>query len=183
MPSWQIPAVSCQRQTEQSVTDSRYAQSVMNPPAKHWLAIYDSDHANAANRLIHWICAPVFLAGLLGLLWHLPMPATPATSLAAINWATLFAMASVVYYFIMSISLAIGGLVFLAGVLVAIAWLDVNGAPLLLISSLALFGAAVGQFIGHRLESGGSLSKDILYCVIAPIWVLAALYRKLGIPY
>ena len=155
----------------------------MNPPAKHWLAVYDRDHVNAVNRLIHWICAPAFLAGLLGLLWHLPMPAAPATSLAAINWATLFAMASVVYYFIMSISLAIGALLFLTGVLGAIAWLDVSGAPLLMISSLLLFGAAVGQFIGHRLESSGSLSKDILYCVIAPMWALAALYRRLGIRY
>ena len=155
----------------------------MNPPAKHWLAIYDHDHANRINRLIHWICAPAFLAGLLGLLWHLPMPAAPATSLAAINWATLFAMASVVYYFIMSISLALGALLFLTGVLGVIAWLDLIGAPLLMISSLLMFAAALGQFIGHRLEASGSLSKDILYCVIAPVWALAALYRKLGIPY
>ena len=155
----------------------------MTAPAQHWLAIYDRDHANAVNRLIHWICAPAFLAGLLGILWALPMPANPAMRLAAINWATLFAMASIVYYLIMSISLAVGAMFFFVIVLGAIAWLDLTGAPLLLISSLVLLGAAIGQFIGHRLEAGGSLSKDILYCVIAPVWVLAALYRKLGIPY
>ena len=68
-------------------------------------------------------------------------------------------------------------------VLSAIVWLEHIGAPLLLISSMILLVAAIGQFIGHRLETGGSLSKDILYCVIAPVWVLAAVYRKLGIPY
>lgn len=155
----------------------------MNAPAKHWLDVYDRDHSHAANRLIHWVCAPAFLAGLLGILWYLPMPAAPATSIAAINWATLFAMASIVYYFIMSIALAVGALLFLTGVLGAIAWLEHIGAPLLMISSLILLVAAIGQFIGHRLEAGGSLSKDIHYCVIAPVWALAALYRKLGIPY
>jgi uncharacterized membrane protein YGL010W len=155
----------------------------MNTPAQHWLAVYDRDHSHSANRLIHWVCGPAFLAGLLGILWNLPMPSAPATSLAAINWATLFAMASIVYYFIMSIALAVGALLFLAGVLAAIAWLEHIGAPLLMISSLIMFVAAIGQFIGHRLEAGGSLSKDILYCVIAPVWALAALYRRLGIPY
>jgi uncharacterized membrane protein YGL010W len=155
----------------------------MNAPARHWLALYDRDHVHAANRLIHLVCAPAFVAGLLGILWNVPMPAAPATSLAAINWATLFAMASIVYYFIMSISLAIGSLPFFTGVLGAIVWLEHIDAPLLLISSLILLTAAVGQFIGHRLEAGGSLSKDILYCVIAPVWALAALYRRLGIPY
>lgn len=155
----------------------------MNPSARHWLAVYDRDHAHAANRLIHWICAPAFLAGLLGVLWHLPMPSAPAMRLAAVNWATLFAMASIVYYFIMSIALALGAIVFLIGILGAIAWLDYLGAPLFLISSVVLLVAAIGQFIGHRIEASGSLSRDILYCVIAPVWVLAALYRRLGIAY
>jgi len=155
----------------------------VNAPAEHWLALYDRDHVHAANRCIHWFCAPAFLAGLLGVLWVLPMPAAPATSLAVINWATLFAMASIVYYFIMSIALAVGALLYLTAVLSAIVWLEHIGAPLLLISSMILLVAALGQFVGHRLETGGSLSKDILYCVIAPVWVLAAVYRKLGIPY
>ena len=34
----------------------------------------------------------------------------------------------------------------------------------------------------HRLEAGGSLLRDLLYCVIGPIWVLAAVYKRLGIP-
>lgn len=159
------------------------SKASMNTPAEHWLGVYDRGHTHAGNRLIHWICVPVFFVGLLGVLWCLPMPSAPATSLTAINWATLFAMASIVYYFIMSIPLALGALVFIAGSVAALAWLEHIGAPLLMISSLALLGAAIGQFIGHRIEAGGSLSRDILYCVIAPVWVLAALYRRLGIPY
>jgi len=155
----------------------------MSAPAEHWLALYDCDHTHGVNRAIHWICAPAFLVGLLGVLWYLPMPAAPATDLPAVNWATLFALASLVYYFIMSISLAIGAVVFFVAALSSIVWLDQSGAPLLTISSMLLLAASIGQFIGHRFEAAGSLSKDILYCVIAPLWALAALYRRLGIPY
>ena len=155
----------------------------MSAPAEYWLAVYDRGLAHAGNRVIHRVCAPIFLVALLGLLWRVPVPNGPAMGVAAVNWATLFAMATVVYYFIMSIPLAIGTLPFIAAALGGIAWIDRIGAPLLLISSLAMLIAAVGQFLGHRLERNGSLLRDVLYCVIGPIWVLAALYRKLGIPY
>ena len=115
-------AVSCQRQSEQSVTDTLNAISArsqpqrnrMNAPAEHWIAVYDRDLTNAANRRIHAVCAPVFLVALLGILWCVPMPAALASNLASINWATLFAMATLVYYFVMSITLALGALPFAA---------------------------------------------------------------------
>jgi len=154
----------------------------MSTPAEHWLALYERDHAHTGNRLIHWLCAPAFFVGLLGILWCLPVPSAPATDLAAINWATLFAMTCIVYYFIMSITLALGALLFVVGGLAGVAWLELTGAPLLMISSIVLFCAALGQFVGHRIEASGSLSRDILYCVIAPVWVLAAMYRRVGIP-
>jgi len=155
----------------------------VNVPAQYWLALYDADHSHAANRALHHVCAPLFLLALLGLLWCLPMPAALASNLASINWATLFAMATVVYYFVMSITLALGSLPFVVAAMGGIAWLDRIDAPLLFIASATLLVATLGQFVGHRLESGGSLFRDLLYCVIGPIWTLAALYRRLGIPY
>jgi len=155
----------------------------MTEHAEHWIAIYDRGLAHPGNRLIHRVCAPIFLVAVLGLLWCLPVPDGPAMNVAAVNWATLFAMTTMVYYFIMSIPLAIGALPFVVLSLGGIAWLDHIDAPLLLISSSALLIAAIGQFLGHRLESGGSLLRDVLYCVIAPIWILSAAYRKLGIRY
>ena len=155
----------------------------MSAPAQYWLALYDAEHSHAANRVLHHICAPVFLVALLALLWCLPMPDALASNLASINWATLFAMATVVYYFVMSITLALGSLPFVVGAIGGIAWLDHIDAPLLLIASTTLLAASLGQFIGHRLESRGSLFRDLLHCVIGPIWALAALYRRLGIPY
>ena len=155
----------------------------MNAPAEYWLAIYDADHSHAVSRRLHFVCAPLFLVALLGLLWCVPMPAALASNLASINWATLFAMATVVYYFVMSITLALGSLPFVAATIGGLAWLDRIDAPLLPIAAVMLLVATLGQFLGHRLESGGSLFRDLLHCVIGPIWSLAALYRRLGIPY
>ena len=154
-----------------------------NGAVGHWLALYERDITHAANRLIHRVCAPLFFVSLLGILWCIPVPGTLEAQLAALNWATLFAMATVVYYFVMSITLALGSLPFIAASLGGMAWLEQTGAPLLTIASVVFLVASLGQFIGYRLQSGGSLLHDLLYCVIGPIWVLAALYRRLGIPY
>ena len=79
------------------MTDTRNAVSIDNnargilvsAPARHWLAVYDEGHSHAANRALHHVCAPVFLAALLGVLWCLPMPEALGSNLASINWATL----------------------------------------------------------------------------------------------
>ena len=149
-----------------------------------WLAAYDAGHTHGPNRALHWFCAPLFTAGCIGLLSCLPVPAALTSLSPAFHWGTLFVMASIVYYFIMSITLALGVIPFLAAVLAVIAWLEAQSAPVLLCSAIALLVAASGQFIGHRLEGGqASLMRDLHYVAIAPIWVLAAIYRKLGIPY
>ena len=50
---------------------------------------------------------------------------------------------------------------------------------------LILFVAAwIGQFIGHRIEGKKpSFFKDILFLLVGPLWILAFLYRRLGIRY
>ena len=51
--------------------------------------------------------------------------------------------------------------------------------------ALAIFVAAwIGQFIGHAYEGKRpSFFKDVQFLLIGPLWLLAALYRRLGIPY
>jgi uncharacterized membrane protein YGL010W len=149
-----------------------------------WLGAYEVGHTQHANRVLHWFCAPVFMAACIGLLSCVPMPRALVELSPAFHWGTLFVMASIVYYFIMSTTLAIGAIPFLAATLAAIAWLEAASAPVFLYSAVALLLAATGQFIGHRLEGGkASLVRDLHYVAIAPIWVLAGIYRKLNIPY
>jgi uncharacterized membrane protein YGL010W len=152
--------------------------------AEDWLAAYDVGHNKLSNRVIHWVCSPVTVSSIVGLLWSLPTPEIFERSSDVLNWGSLFVMAAIVYYFIMSISLAIGVLPFLFALIVGILWIDRLDTPLWLISLACLGLASVGQFIGHMLEGGkGSLMRDLHYAAIAPLWTLAALYRRLGIPY
>ena len=152
--------------------------------AEEWLAEYGESHRNATNKLLHWICVPLIVLSLIGLLWSIPVPQAFADISPALNWATAFLMAAVVYYFILSTSLALGMLPVLAGFVALTVWLDSLRPPLWLIS-LAIFAAAwTGQFIGPAIEGRRpSFFRDLQFLMIGPAWLLAALYRRLGIAY
>lgn len=149
-----------------------------------WLAEYARNHRDDTNKLIHWICVPIIVVSVVGLLWSLPVPATFRNASPALNWGTVFLMAAVVYYFILSISLAVGALPFVLSVVAVIAQLDRLDAPLWAVS-LGLFGAGwAGQLIGHWYEgSKPAFFRDLQFLMIGPLWLIAGLYRRLNIPY
>ena len=41
---------------------------------EQWLSEYGESHQNAANKTLHWICVPIIVVSLIGLLWSLPVP-------------------------------------------------------------------------------------------------------------
>lgn len=149
-----------------------------------WLDEYARNHRDDTNKLIHWVCVPIIVVSLVGLLWSIPVPDTFREATPALNWGTVFLMAAVVYYFIMSISLAVGALPFVLGVVAAVAWLDRLSMPLWAIS-LGLFGAGwAAQLIGHWLEgSRPAFFRDLQFLMIGPLWLIAGIYRRLKIPY
>jgi uncharacterized membrane protein YGL010W len=150
--------------------------------AESWLAAYSEGHTVPANKALHWVCAPVLAASIVGLLWSLPVPETFSSASKIFNWGTLSVMAVVVYYFILSIRLALGILPFVICVIFGIAKLDTLEIPLWLVSSTGIGVAGLGQLVGHFIEGGNaSLMRDIHYVAIAPLWMLATVYRRLGI--
>lgn len=152
--------------------------------ADHWLNEYAESHTHRANAALHWVCVPLIVASLIGLLWSLPVPRAFSDSSPALNWGTLFLMAAVVYYFIMSISLAFGMLPFVVAIVAAVAWLDSLPAPLWLTSGGVFLLAWLGQFVGHWIEGKRpSFFKDLQFLMIGPLWLLATIYRRFGIPY
>ncbi len=92
-------------------------------------------------------------------------------------------MAAVVYYFIISLSLAIGMLPFVAGVIAVQLWLEDSPWSLPWIAAGMLAAAIAGLWLG-RLQNGGTRAvlDDIQHMMIGPAWLLANLYRRLGIP-
>ncbi|MEJ2523877.1 MAG: DUF962 domain-containing protein, partial [Gammaproteobacteria bacterium] len=99
-----------------------------------WLDEYGESHQNPTNKLIHWICVPVIVFSVVGILWSLPVPAAFEDISPAMNWAVLFAMAAIVYYFILSPSLALGMVLILAAMLVLAHWISISSWSLLWVS-------------------------------------------------
>jgi uncharacterized membrane protein YGL010W len=149
-----------------------------------WLGEYGESHVDPTNKLLHWICVPLIVLSVMGMIWSLPVPDAFAEASPWLNWATLTAALALVYYASLSIRLAVGtAIAFVAmfAILNALA-----GLPWpLWMTSLAIFVAAwIGQFIGHAIEGKQpSFFKDLQFLLIGPLWLLAALYRRVGIPY
>lgn len=148
-----------------------------------WLSDYGESHADIRNPGIYWLSVPVLVLGTVGMLWSLPVPEAFVRISPVINWGSVFLMAAVVYYFVISVSLAIGMLPFVAGVIAVQLWLEDSSWSLPWVSTGILAAAIAGLWLG-RLPNGGirAVLDDIQHMMIGPAWLLANLYRRLGIP-
>jgi uncharacterized membrane protein YGL010W len=135
------------------------------------LDTYAQSHLHPVNEVIHFVCVPVIVFSLLGLIWA-------AHPLAAVATVAL----SLVYYFSLSVPLAMGMLLMSAVMLGVLMMLPPN---LVLPTSVVVFVLAwIGQFIGHKIEGKKpSFFDDLRYLLIGPLFVLGFLYRRLRIAY
>ena len=148
-----------------------------------WLSDYGDSHADIGNPGIYWLSVPILVLGTVGMLWSLPVPEEFVKISPILNWGSAFLMAAMVYYFIISISLAIGMLPFVAGVTALQLWLVDSSLSLVRISSVMFIASIIGLYVGHY-EKGGikAVCHDIQLMMIAPAWLLSNFYRRLGIP-
>ena len=151
--------------------------------ADQWLDDYGDSHRNHTNKALHWICVPVIAWCVLGLLWSLPFPNGIRALHPAANWGSIAVLAALIYYSLLSIPLALGALPLLLACLWSIDWLDrMAPVPLWSICVFLFVVAWIGQFIGHAIEGKRpSFFKDIQFLMIGPLWLLADVYRRLGI--
>ena len=131
------------------------------------LAKYSESHLNHTNEIIHFVCVPVIVFTLLGLVWWIHPLAAVAVTIAALA-----------YYVTLSPPFAVG-MVVMAGLMLGILSLMPKQAVLPL--SLAIFVLAwIGQFIGHMIEcKKPSFLDDLRFLLIGPLFVLSFLYRRL----
>lgn len=152
--------------------------------AEQWLEEYSKTRPGYPLTPLKWLSVPLLVVGTVCLLWTLPTPPAFEPSANVLNWGTLFVMAAIVYYFIVSIPLAIGTLPFVVGVVAAVAWLDRLQTPLWVIgltfAGLGMFGQMLEHVRHGRLPP---LVREIQLLMIAPLWLVAVIYRRLGIPY
>ena len=149
-----------------------------------WLGEYGESHIDPTNKLLHWVCVPLIVLALMGMVWSIPVPGVFAEVSPWLNWATLGAALALVYYASLSVRLAVGIAIAFAAMFAIVAALEELPWPLWMTSLVIFVAAWIGQFIGHAIEhKRPSFFKDVQFLLIGPLWLLAALYRRLGISY
>jgi uncharacterized membrane protein YGL010W len=151
---------------------------------ENWLERYEKNHSNVSNPLVYWAAVPMVVVGTVGLLWHLPIPEEFRQISPLLNWGSAFLMAAAIYYFIISLSLAIGMLPFLIGLASLHQWLASSQYPAVGVSTALLVAGFVGLLLGRR-DAGGfrAALQDLQLMMIGPAWLLSVIYRRIGIPY
>jgi uncharacterized membrane protein YGL010W len=150
-------------------------------PITTWFDNYSGDHRNSTNQMIHVWCVPAILWSVIALLWTIPVPEALMRPGA---WAGLAMAATLIFYWRLSRPLALGMLLFFVAFGASSEAMRVAfGVRMLLWIAVAVFVVAwIGQFIGHKIEGRKpSFLTDLSYLLIGPLWVLAKLYRKLGV--
>lgn len=149
-----------------------------------WADKYGDLKAGGPGRVNAWLGIPLIVASLIGMLWAAPVPSVLRDASPAINYATLFLMATFVYYCILSISLGIAGFLFLLIATVPSIWLSQEGLPLSKIAASVFFVTLMLQLIETRMATGRMhVVRNVQYLMIGPVWMLRAAYRKLGLAY
>lgn len=148
---------------------------------EHWLTRYEQSHLGLNKPVAYWFAVPLFVVGITGLLWALPVPLAFQKISPLLNWGSTFLMVTAVYYFIISLSLAIGLLPLLLGLAGTQMWLLNSGFPAIAVSAGLMVAGACGLFLS-RSGSLRGVVQDLQLVMIGPAWVLSLVYRRFGIP-
>lgn len=150
----------------------------------NWLLRYEQNHHELNNPWVYWAAVPMVVTGTVGLLWALPIPAEFYEISPLLNWGSAFLMAATIYYFIISLSIAIGMLPFLLGLAALQLWLTASNYPALGVSIGLVVAGTVGLALGRRGTGGlRAVLQDLQLMMIGPAWLLSVIYRRFGIPY
>ncbi|HEY0668870.1 MAG TPA: Mpo1-like protein [Sphingobacteriaceae bacterium] len=174
---------------QKSIQKGKQAQS--ERPVDVYFNKYSESHQNPVNKLIHWICVPLIVFSLLGLVWSIPFPHLDFLGRynGFVNWASFLIAFAIYYYLKLSpilsyIMLLVIGL-FSAGI-VTLEKLHANQGwpPPYQVCLLIFVLAWIGQFIGHKIEGKKpSFLDDIKFLLIGPIWLLHFPLKKAGLRY
>lgn len=131
---------------------------------------YGEFHRNPVNKAIHWVCVPLIVWSLLGMLWAL----SPIVACIAVA-------ASMAFYVRLSLPLALGMLI----LVVLMVWLlTLLGAQTFWVCLSIFVAAWIGQFVGHLVEGRKpAFLEDVRSLLVGPAWILGFVYRRLGISY
>ena len=157
----------------------------MNKSIEQWLNEYGESHQNPLNKSIHWICVPLIMLSLIGLLYTIPykISFTLNNNHYLVNWAIIFLSFVSFFYFRLSKTLFIGMIIISVSMLYGAKFLSSFDWPLWKSCLLIFILSWIGQFIGHKIEGKKpSFLKDLQFLLIGPAWLLSFIYKKFNIP-
>lgn len=151
---------------------------------------YQESHNDHTNEIIHWICVPLIMFSLLGLVWNIPFPHLEFLGRynGFFNWASILIAFVLYYYFTLSPMLAflmIWVIAIMSYFIVQIELVAGLGSASSYAIYVVIFVAAwIGQFIGHKIEGKKpSFLDDLRFLLIGPIWLLHFICLRLGLRY
>lgn len=165
-------------------------QQVKQRPVDQYFDQYAESHQNPTNKMVHWVCVPLIVFSLLGLVWSIPFPYLKFLGQynGYFNWASFLIAFSIFYYYKLSPILSYIMLLIVFGFSYLIIELDLwqkAGGPAVWQVSLAIFVLSwIGQFIGHKIEGKKpSFLDDIKFLLIGPIWLVHFILKRFNIRY
>jgi uncharacterized membrane protein YGL010W len=151
---------------------------------------YAESHQNGTNKSIHWICVPLIVFSLLGLVWSIPFPYIKFLGQynGYFNWASFLIAFSVYYYFklspLLSYLMLLISMAFTYMIIELDQWHRAGGPALWLVCLVIFVLSWAGQFIGHKIEGKKpSFLDDLKFLLIGPIWLLHFILKKYSIKY
>jgi len=169
---------------EGASTDSKANESI----AVQYINRYALSHQDPANRVIHYICVPLLMFSIFGLLWAIPFPHFKflGTYNGYFNWAS-FAIAIAVYYYLrISPMISYAMLFLLLGfsylIMSLLSWQALGGPTMWLVCLIVFIPAACLILIGNSREKTFSqYGLNIKSLPVAPVALIYVLLKKLRI--
>ena len=145
-----------------------------------WNEEYAKYHKNKTNKIIHWICIPLIMFSLLGLLSLMTLFTFNSVTISALWFFIIFAIG---YYIKLSKSLALGMTIISICFIYFVELINENFMNQKFEIFLGIFIISwIGQFVGHKIEGKKpAFVKDLQFLLIGPLWLLSYIYEKLDI--
>ena len=134
-----------------------------------WISSYGESHRNSTNKKIHWICVPLIMLTLLGLLSLVNFDISLNDNTYELNLSYILIILALIFYLRLSISISIGMLLISALSLFCIYQLkEILSESNLFFVYIGIFIVAwIGQFIGHKIEGQKpSFFEDLQFLLI-----------------
>ncbi|MEQ8205273.1 MAG: hypothetical protein RIA65_03785, partial [Woeseia sp.] len=119
-----------------------------------WLERYARNQRDIRFRPAHRLAAGLLVLGLVAMLSALPVPKALYAISPLLNWGSVFLMASLVYYFIISVPLAIGMLPINAAIMAFQFWLGTTDNWQRPFAALMTLTGVACLYLGHYGNCG-----------------------------